>query len=503
MSRSRTANFVLGATIVLAVVSIFAAPGCSSGEVGGSDPNCDATLESIRSSIFVQSCGSPLCHGGDDPAGQLNLVDGDIDVRLAGVNAGTCDGWQLVVPGKPEESLLWLKLYSDSPPCGDPMPLGTFLPATQLACVRDWILNHPPVQGCETCGGADCIDLQSDPINCGGCGVACPAGSACTNGSCQCAGTLDFCGGGCVDTQSSTSHCGACDNGCGTGALCNVGQCVCGAGLEACAGACSDTNADPANCGGCGTKCASTEVCFQGSCASGCGALTQCGQSCVDTNASAFHCGACDAACAAGASCVGGKCACPAGTADCGGTCIDTFSDPSNCGACGNACPAGQVCSAGACECPGGGTYCSGKCVDTASDLLNCGGCGKACGGGQSCNQGVCTCGSTTATFANDVQPIFSASCASKGCHSGVKPAASLPLTEGASYAALVGAQTNQCGGGRVRVVPGDPARSYLMQKLLGVDLCTGTQMPKAGQSIPSAQIDAIGAWICAGAANN
>jgi hypothetical protein len=41
------------------------------------------------------------------------------------------------------------------------------------------------------------------------------------------------------------------------------------------------------------------------------------------------------------------------------------------------------------------------------------------------------------------------------------------------------------------------------MQKLMGVTLCSGTQMPKAGSSLPQAQLDAIGAWICSGAPKN
>jgi hypothetical protein len=52
-------------------------------------------------------------------------------------------------------------------------------------------------------------------------------------------------------------------------------------------------------------------------------------------------------------------------------------------------------------------------------------------------------------------------------------------------------------------VKPGAPASSYLMDKLLGANLCMGSQMPKAGQSLPSTQIDTIRNWICQGAPNN
>ncbi len=36
---------------------------------------------------------------------------------------------------------------------------------------------------CTLCGGA-CVDLMSDPSNCGACGMACPSGQSCTYGTC-------------------------------------------------------------------------------------------------------------------------------------------------------------------------------------------------------------------------------------------------------------------------------------------------------------------------------
>jgi hypothetical protein len=76
-------------------------------------------------------------------------------------------------------------------------------------------------------------------------------------------------------------------------------------------------------------------------------------------------------------------------------------------------------------------------------------------------------------------------------------------LSSGSAYSNLVGVRARQCTDGRLRVAQGDPAKSYLMNKLMGVNLCFGTQMPKAGTSIPQAQLETIGAWICAGAPQN
>jgi hypothetical protein len=84
-----------------------------------------------------------------------------------------------------------------------------------------------------------------------------------------------------------------------------------------------------------------------------------------------------------------------------------------------------------------------------------------------------------------------------------MKPKEGLALDATKAYAELVNVTASQCGGQRKLVAPGSPSSSYLLQKLLNVDVCTGTQMPKAGQSLPQKQIDAISSWICSGAPNN
>lgn len=77
-----------------------------------------------------------------------------------------------------------------------------------------------------TCGG-DCVDTQSDPANCGGCGNACEAGDVCSAGQCglQCNGGTTSCDDACVNTTNDPGHCGGCDRPCASG-MCSNGTCA-------------------------------------------------------------------------------------------------------------------------------------------------------------------------------------------------------------------------------------------------------------------------------------
>ena len=150
---------------------------------------------------------------------------------------------------------------------------------------------------------------------------------------------------------------------------------------------------------------------------------------------------------------------------------------------------------------------CSGACVDLSTDPKHCGACANACGTGSSCIDGQCQCGDTTVSLANDVQPIFTASCASNGCHDrNSRPggpagggATSLDLTAGNALQSLL-ATTTPCGD---VLAPGDPGSSILVGKLDGTELCMGSLMPKGNGSLTTQEIDLIATWVCQGAADN
>jgi hypothetical protein len=114
--------------------------------------------------------------------------------------------------------------------------------------------------------------------------------------------------------------------------------------------------------------------------------------------------------------------------------------------------------------------------------------------GGSAMSTTDAGCSETPVSFQHDVVPLIG-HCGSEQCHGGL--GTSWP------YDSLVGVASTQCTDGRELVVPGDPANSYLLQKLDGKHMCMGVRMPRFGQPLTTAQTDTIATWICQGAPNN
>ncbi len=301
--------------------------------------------------------------------------------------------------------------------------------------------NNTPTDGCE-------INSATDPNNCSGCNVKCPAVSngmpGCTAGLCgvgSCNAPFKDCNGaandGCeINTAGDVNNCGACNNKCPTpanavSASCSVGVCkfTCAAGFADCDG--DPTNGcevnlqtDENRCGSCGNVCGLKPNTIRGSCSAGtcrytcsagfgdCNANTADG--CETNTASDMNnCGACNARCSIAngtGSCSGSVCrvnSCNAPFRDCdmssaSGCESNVNGDPNNCGGCNNRCPArpntsSTICSGGTCgfNCIGGRANCNGNVVDgcetdIVEDDNNCGRCGNKCGFFDWCNNSRC-----------------------------------------------------------------------------------------------------------------
>lgn len=110
-------------------------------------------------------------------------------------------------------------------------------------------------------------------------------------------------------------------------------------------------------------------------------------------------------------------------------------------------------------------------------------------------------------TFSSIQKDIFNASDstgrpACTSCHTATgRPSGNLSLAGSGAYANLVNAASTGKPGA-VRVVPGAPEASYLLNKLMGIDIA-GVRMPRLGPYLSDGQIRIIRRWIELGAKND
>jgi len=104
----------------------------------------------VKEVINEKHCGGPLCHtltaAGFMLGSKTALHDALVDQPAKGAKCSLSPDagpgatpFTLVVPGKPDESLLYMKI-TGTQPCGDSMPnSSTKLSETEIALVHDWI----------------------------------------------------------------------------------------------------------------------------------------------------------------------------------------------------------------------------------------------------------------------------------------------------------------------------------------------------------------------------
>lgn len=74
---------------------------------------------------------------------------------------------------------------------------------------------------CTQCNGT-CVDLATNTLNCGACGIACLGGQQCSASKCACPKDQAFCNGNC--THADRNHCGATCQQCQNDQIC-IGEC--------------------------------------------------------------------------------------------------------------------------------------------------------------------------------------------------------------------------------------------------------------------------------------
>jgi Ca2+-binding RTX toxin-like protein len=102
----------------------------------------------------------------------------------------------------------------------------------------------------------------------------------------------------------------------------------------------------------------------------------------------------------------------------------------------------------------------------------------------------------TAVDYTSDIQPVFTNRCT--GCHSGGGAPQGLRLDAANSYANLVNVPSNEVPS-LLRVEPGNPDDSYLVQKIEGT-ASVGGRMPLGGTPLNAETIALIRQWISEGA---
>jgi hypothetical protein len=137
-----------------------------------------------------------------------------------------------------------------------------------------------------------------------------------------------------------------------------------------------------------------------------------------------------------------------------------------------------------------------------AALVLVLGACGAGTGEGLDQNgQPLSAGGGSVAlapTLASIQANVFSVNCAIPGCHGGGTVQFGLRLDPGFSAGNLINVPSPR-DANLIRVIPGNPGGSFIIQKLEGTQTL-GDRMPQFGPYLPQSTIDVIRQWIQNGA---
>jgi len=99
-------------------------------------------------------------------------------------------------------------------------------------------------------------------------------------------------------------------------------------------------------------------------------------------------------------------------------------------------------------------------------------------------------------TAAEIAEDIFAKSCAFSACHSSAASAsAGLQLHDEASLLALINKPAAQ-DSNQMLIVAGDPSKSYLIHKMRGENMASGTESMPPGTTLCESKIQLVENWI-------
>lgn len=101
------------------------------------------TLVDVQRDIFTPRCANAACHGGETPQLDLDLSEGRAFDNVVNVRARAVEGRLRVVPGRPDESLLF-ELVQRPVKGVRRMPVGFPLEDGEIDMLRQWIEAGAP-----------------------------------------------------------------------------------------------------------------------------------------------------------------------------------------------------------------------------------------------------------------------------------------------------------------------------------------------------------------------
>lgn len=98
----------------------------------------DVRLAELQDELLTRRCANPACHAGDTPERDLDLSEGRALDSIVNIPAVSVDGAVRVIPGRPEDSLLY-QVTGSAVGSVRRMPIGSELSTYERSLLRVWI----------------------------------------------------------------------------------------------------------------------------------------------------------------------------------------------------------------------------------------------------------------------------------------------------------------------------------------------------------------------------